>query len=171
MTIETVNPYTRQTLQKYKDDTLEEVKAKIIALRRTQQDWKLSLDNRLEELKQVKKRMESKTPELAALMSSEMGKPVAQSEAEVKKCIRLVDYIVENARAMLSPEHVKTEAKKSYIRFDPLGIVLLIMPWNFPSWQVMRAAIPALAAGNAVLLKHAVNRLGQQSETGRNLRT
>jgi len=155
LTIETVNPYTRQTLQKYKDETLEEVKAKIMALRREQQDWKLNVDNRVEKLKQVKKRMESKTSELAALMSSEMGKPVAQSEAEVKKCIRLIDYIVENAGAMLSPEQVKTEAKKSYIRFDPLGIVLLVMPWNFPAWQVMRAAVPALAAGNAVLLKHA----------------
>jgi acyl-CoA reductase-like NAD-dependent aldehyde dehydrogenase len=84
-----------------------------------------------------------------------MGKPVSQSETEVKKCIWLIDYLAENAGAMLAPEHVKTDAKKSYIRFDPLGTILLIMPWNFPAWQVMRAAVPALAAGNAVLLKHA----------------
>lgn len=155
MTIETVNPYTEQVLRKYKDETLEEVKAKIATLRRKQQDWKLSLDNRLEELKQVKKRMASKASELATLMSREMGKPVAQSEAEVKKCVRLFDYITENAGAMLAPEQVKTEAKKSYIRFDPLGTILLVMPWNFPAWQVMRAAVPALAVGNAVLLKHA----------------
>jgi acyl-CoA reductase-like NAD-dependent aldehyde dehydrogenase len=89
------------------------------------------------------------------LMTNEMGKPVSQSEAEVKKCILLLDYIAENARDFLAPEEVKTEAKKSYIRFDPLGVILLIMPWNFPAWQVLRAAVPAIAAGNAVLLKHA----------------
>jgi len=85
----------------------------------------------------------------------EMGKPVAQGEAEVKKCVWLTDYIVENAGAFLAPEQVKTDAKKSYIRFDPLGVVFLIMPWNFPAWQVFRAAVPAIAAGNGVLLKHA----------------
>lgn len=84
-----------------------------------------------------------------------MGKAVSQSEAEVKKCIWLMDYVLENAQTFLAPEQVKTEARKSYIRFDPLGTILLIMPWNFPAWQVMRAAVPALAAGNTVLLKHA----------------
>jgi succinate-semialdehyde dehydrogenase/glutarate-semialdehyde dehydrogenase len=153
--IETVNPYTMHVLEKYRDESLEEVKAKITALKRGQQEWKVSVDDRLEDLKQVKKRMESRVSELATLMTCEMGKPIAQSEAEVGKCIRLFDYIIENARGMLSPEQVKTEAKKSYIRFDPLGTILLIMPWNFPAWQVMRAAVPALAAGNTVLLKHA----------------
>lgn len=155
MTINTVSPYTGEILQKYEEDTLDEVKAKIAALGQAQREWKLSVESRLEELKQVKKRMESNISELAALMSREMGKPVSQSEAEVKKCIWLIEYLVENAGPMLSPELVNTDARKSYIRFDPLGTILLIMPWNFPAWQVMRAAIPALAAGNAVLLKHA----------------
>ena len=88
-------------------------------------------------------------------MTIEMGKPVAQSEAELRKCIWVIDYIIENALPMLSPESVKTEGEKSYIRFDPLGTILLIMPWNFPAWQAMRAAIPMMAAGNTVLLKHA----------------
>ncbi len=155
MTIETKSPYTGKILQKYNEETLGEVKAKVAALANAQREWKLSLESRLEELKQVKKRMELNISELAALMSNEMGKPVSQSEAEIKKCIWLIDYLVDNAGSMLSPEYVKTDAKKSYIRFDPLGTILLIMPWNFPAWQVMRAAIPALAVGNAVLLKHA----------------
>jgi acyl-CoA reductase-like NAD-dependent aldehyde dehydrogenase len=83
-----------------------------------------------------------------------MGKSISQSEAEVKKCALLLDYVIENSEELLAPEYIKTEARKSYVRFDPVGVVLLVMPWNFPAWQVMRAAIPALAAGNAVILKH-----------------
>jgi len=155
LTITTVNPYTEKKLQEYKEDTLEEIKGKIRSLKGAQRDWRKSIDARVDRLKGIKKRMEAELPTLSALMSTEMGKPVAQSEAEAKKCIGVTDYIIENAASMLSPEDVKTEAKKSYIRFDPLGTVFLVMPWNFPAWQVMRAAIPAMAAGNTVLLKHA----------------
>jgi acyl-CoA reductase-like NAD-dependent aldehyde dehydrogenase len=142
-------------IREYEEEDLEDIKAKIVGLKRAQKEWKLSLDTRLEALRQARKRLESGLAELALLISSEMGKPVAQSESELKKCLLLLDYVLGSAAAMLAPESVKTEAKKSYIRFDPLGTILLIMPWNFPAWQVMRAAIPALAAGNAVLLKHA----------------
>ena len=155
MTIVTINPYTGQKLHDYKEESLDDIKNKISSLKDAQLEWKRDTDARLEKLKEIKKKMETELPTLAALMSTEMGKPVAQSEAELKKCIWLVDYITENAGTMLSPEQVKTEAKKTYIRFDPLGTILLIMPWNFPAWQVMRAAIPAMAAGNTVLLKHA----------------
>lgn len=155
MAIVTINPYTGQKLHEYKEESLDAIKNKISSLKDAQLEWKLDLDARLERLKEIKKKMETELSTLAALMSTEMGKPVAQSEAELKKCIWVVDYITENAGTMLSPEQVKTEAKKTYIRFDPLGTVLLIMPWNFPAWQVMRAAIPAMAAGNTVLLKHA----------------
>jgi acyl-CoA reductase-like NAD-dependent aldehyde dehydrogenase len=155
MTISTINLYTRKVLAEYREEGLDDVKSKIAKLKSAQQEWKTSLDGRLDALRDVKKRSESNLQELSVLMSKEMGKPIAQGEAEVRKCMWLTDYIVENARAFLAPEQVKTEAKKSYIRFDPLGVVLLIMPWNFPAWQVFRAAVPAIAAGNAVLLKHA----------------
>ena len=153
--VKTVNPYTQQVIAEYREATIEDVKTKIAEMKRAQERWKLDLDARLDALKEVRKRMESHIPELAVLMSSEMGKPVAQSEAELKKCLLLFDYVINNAPTMIVPEQVKTEAKRSYIRFDPLGTVLLIMPWNFPAWQVMRAAVPALAVGNSVLLKHA----------------
>lgn len=155
MAIVTINPYTGQKLHEYKEDSLDDIKSKISSLKDAQLEWKRDMDARLERLKEIKKKMETELPTLAALMSTEMGKPVAQSEAELKKCIWVVDYITENAGTMLSPEQVKTEARKTYIRFDPLGTILLIMPWNFPAWQVMRAAMPAMAAGNTVLLKHA----------------
>ena len=153
--VKTVNPYTQQTVADYRESTLDDVRSKISELRRVQQEWKLDLDSRLEALKQARKRLESQMAELAVLMSTEMGKPVSQSEAEIKKSILLFDYVIQNAPAMIANEQVKTEAKKSYIRFDPLGTILLIMPWNYPAWQVMRAAVPALAVGNSVLLKHA----------------
>jgi acyl-CoA reductase-like NAD-dependent aldehyde dehydrogenase len=155
MPITTINPYTRKVLAEYRAETLDEVKGKIAKLRSAQQEWKLDLDRRLDALKQMRGRLESNLQELSALMTKEMGKPVTQGEAEVKKCIRTTDYIVENARQFLGPEQVKTEAKKSYVRFDPLGVILLVMPWNFPAWQVFRAAVPAIASGNGVLLKHA----------------
>jgi acyl-CoA reductase-like NAD-dependent aldehyde dehydrogenase len=153
--VRTVNPYTQQTIAHYRESSIEDVRAKIAELKRAQEKWKLDLHLRLDALKEARNRMESQLADLAVLMSTEMGKPVAQSEAEVKKCLLLFDYVIQNAPVMLAPEQIKTEAKKSYIRFDPLGAILLIMPWNFPSWQVMRAAVPALAAGNSVLLKHA----------------
>lgn len=155
MTIRTTNPYTEQFLREYEEASLDDMRSEIDRIRTAQREWKRDLDARLEALRQVRKRMKDKLSELSVLMSTEMGKPIAQSQDEVKKCIWLVDYVLDNAEAFLSPEHVRTEARKSYIRFDPLGVILLIMPWNFPSWQVLRAAIPALTAGNAVLLKHA----------------
>jgi acyl-CoA reductase-like NAD-dependent aldehyde dehydrogenase len=155
MTIKTINPYTRQVLSTYEEDTDEMVRIKLSNLKQAQSVWKESLDVRLDRLSEVRARLSSSIPELAELMSSEMGKPINDSEREVKKCLTVFDYIAENAEAMLAPESVKTEATKSYIRFDPFGTIFLIMPWNYPAWQVMRAAVPALAAGNAILLKHA----------------
>ena len=140
MPITTINPYTRKVLAEYPAETLEEVKAKIAKLKSTQEEWRLHLDRRLDLLRQVKQRLEANLQELSSLMTKEMGKPITQGEAEVKKCLWVIDYIVENARQFLTPEQVKTEAKKSYVRFDPLGVILLVMPWNFPAWQVFRAA-------------------------------
>lgn len=93
----------------------------------------------------------------AKLMAEEMGKPVRQGRAEIQKCAWVCDYYADHAEEFLKEEYIKTEASRSYICFEPLGIVLAIMPWNFPFWQVFRAVIPALMAGNAVLLKHASN--------------
>lgn len=94
---------------------------------------------------------------LAELAASEMGKPVRQGRAEVEKCASACDWYAEHAAALLAPEIVITEATRSYVRFEPLGVVLAIMPWNFPFWQVFRCAGAILSGGNAIVLKHAPN--------------
>lgn len=156
MTISTVNPYSLEKLKDYNEESETEIVSKIQKIREAQADWKKDIDNRIQYLKtELKPRLEKEKSGFAELMSREMGKPITQSIAEVEKCIKLIDYAAENFRNFLEPEPIKTEAAKSYVRFDPIGVVLIIMPWNFPMWQVMRAAIPALAAGNGVILKHA----------------
>jgi succinate-semialdehyde dehydrogenase/glutarate-semialdehyde dehydrogenase len=95
--------------------------------------------------------------DLARLMAVEMGKPLAQGRAEAEKCAWVCDYYAETAERFLSPEEIATDASRSYVAFNPLGVVLAVMPWNFPLWQVFRFAVPALMAGNAGVLKHAGN--------------
>ncbi|MDX1332582.1 MAG: NAD-dependent succinate-semialdehyde dehydrogenase, partial [Robiginitalea sp.] len=95
--------------------------------------------------------------ELSLEMTAEMGKPITQARAEIEKCAWLCRYYVEEAENHLAPRFVDTDASSSYVRYDPLGPVLAIMPWNYPFWQVFRFAVPALAAGNTALLKHAPN--------------
>ncbi len=155
MEVKTFNPYTNKQLGSYKIQDIDEVKRIISGLNSKQSQWKINMDERIGRLKESRKNFEKNMNNLAILMSSEMGKPITQSIAEVKKTLLLFDYYIENGKNFLSNEYVKTEASKSYIRFDPLGTVLIIMPWNFPLWQVARAAIPALLAGNTVILKHA----------------
>jgi succinate-semialdehyde dehydrogenase/glutarate-semialdehyde dehydrogenase len=101
--------------------------------------------------------LESRADELGRMITLEMGKPVTAAVAEVRKCATVCRHYAEHAVRYLSPEHIQTDARDSYVRFDPIGPLLAVMPWNFPFWQVFRFAAPALMAGNVGLLKHASN--------------
>ena len=98
--------------------------------------------------------------EYARFMAQEMGKPLTQGQNEVEKCAFVCDFYAEHAEQFLSPETIRTEANKSFVTYEPLGLILAVMPWNFPFWQVFRCAAPTLMAGNAVILKHASNVAG-----------
>ncbi len=156
MSINTVNPFTGKEIQEYGEFSKDQVREMVSKMRPGQKLWGSDMDARVDYFKNVlKPNLQKRRTELGKLMSMEMGKPLTQSLAEIDKCIKLVDYALETFREFLEPEFVKTEGKKTYVRFDPLGVIFIIMPWNFPLWQVMRAAVPAMFAGNAVVLKHA----------------
>jgi succinate-semialdehyde dehydrogenase/glutarate-semialdehyde dehydrogenase len=104
--------------------------------------------------------LRSRSGEFARLMALEMGKPIRQGRTEVEKCAWVCDYYAEHAERFLEPEIIATDARKSFVAFQPLGAVLAVMPWNFPFWQVFRFAAPALMAGNTGILKHASNVCG-----------
>lgn len=158
MPIESLNPATEELIKSYEPISDEEVE-KIIDRAdyefntwkfRSLIDKKLLMGNAANILREDKYKY-------AKILTKEMGKPLTEAAAEVEKCAWVCEYYAENTESMLKKEIIKTDASESFVRFDPIGIVLAVMPWNFPFWQVFRFAAPALMAGNAGLLKHASN--------------
>ena len=153
-----VNPATEEVIRDYPDHALEEVDEKLDLASRTFDFWRgFSFSERASFLKRAAEVLREGKAEYASLMTSEMGKTLASAEAETEKCAWVCDFYADHAEGFLSPEAVQTDASRSFVRFDPLGPVLAVMPWNFPFWQVFRFAAPALMAGNVGLLKHASN--------------
>ena len=153
-----INPFNNEPIKTYREHTSEEVGQIIDLVREAFQAWRqVSFAQRATLMKNAANLLRKRKEEFAALITREMGKIIRESRAEVEKCAWVCDYYAENAEMFLKEEYVETDANQSYIAFDPLGIVLAVMPWNFPFWQVFRFAAPALMAGNAGLLKHASN--------------
>ena len=158
MSLESVNPTTGKTLATYPEMTARQVEEILAACHAAHLEWReTSLAVRSEPLQRAAELLRDRRDSLAELMTSEMGKPVVQARAEVDKCAWVCDYYAENAQSFLAPEVIETDARKSFVAFEPLGVVLAVMPWNFPLWQVFRFAAPALMAGNTGVLKHASN--------------
>jgi succinate-semialdehyde dehydrogenase/glutarate-semialdehyde dehydrogenase len=156
MSFATVNPATGQTLATY--DLLDDsdVENALSRADEAQRPWGLRpVEERTEPLKRLGELFRERKSELAARMTTEMGKPITQAIAEAEKCAWVCDYYHENAADHLASVRVETDASRSYWAYRPLGVILGIMPWNFPFWQVIRFAVPAITAGNAALLKHA----------------
>jgi acyl-CoA reductase-like NAD-dependent aldehyde dehydrogenase len=160
-TIETVNPATGKVISSYETASQEEVNNKVKHSRIAFQRWQNTrIQERSELLRSLGKVMEKNKNGYAKLITEEMGKPIRQSIAEIDKCRWASNYYSDHAEAFLSDEIVPTEFYRSFVSFEPLGIVAAIMPWNFPFWQVMRFSIPALAAGNTIILKHSSKTVG-----------
>jgi succinate-semialdehyde dehydrogenase/glutarate-semialdehyde dehydrogenase len=158
MDVAAINPATGQTVKVYRETTAEEVRAAIATAHEAWHEWRArSFEDRGRLMRRCAGILRERKDSLARLMATEMGKPVKQGAAEAEKCAWACEHFARHAPAMLAPEDVATEAKRSYVAFDPLGVVLAVMPWNFPLWQVYRFAAPGLMAGNVAVLKHASN--------------
>lgn len=158
MPIQTINPVTGKVEKTFKEISLDEIYDAVEKADAAFKAWKeTSFAERSSLMKNAAQILREKKNDYGKILTLEMGKPVTQAIAEVEKCAWVCDYYADNAEKILAEEVVQTDASQSYVRFDPIGIVLAVMPWNFPFWQVFRFAAPALMAGNAGLLKHASN--------------
>lgn len=158
MAIQTINPATGKVEKTFEEMPLNKVNESIEKAETAFRKWKeVPFAERSILLKKAAFILRNKKDDYGRILTFEMGKPIVQAIAEVEKCALVCDYYADNTEKFLTPEIVQTDASESYVRFDPLGIILAVMPWNFPFWQVFRFAAPALMAGNTCLLKHASN--------------
>jgi succinate-semialdehyde dehydrogenase/glutarate-semialdehyde dehydrogenase len=158
MKIQSVNPFTEEVMKEFELMTPSEVDREIGKSRQAFSTWRdLPVSARAAYFRKLGEHLRGEKRGYAETMTREMGKPIREAVSEIEKCAWLCDYYSETGGKFLEPEEIGTEAKKSYVLFQPLGIVLAIMPWNFPFWQAFRFGIPATAAGNVVVLKHASN--------------
>ena len=153
-----VNPVNNKIIKSYDEFTSHEVENIVSLSDNAFLSWKqTSFSARAELMKNAARVLRENSEEYSVLMTLEMGKPILQSRAEVEKCALVCDYYADNAEKFLADELIETDALKSFVTYQPLGVILAVMPWNFPFWQVFRFAAPNLMAGNTGLLKHASN--------------
>lgn len=158
MNITSTNPYNNEEVATIKAFNLQEIEETLALAQHTYLEWRTtSFTERAEHLHNVALELEKNKEEYAKTMTLEMGKPITQAIAEVEKCVWVCRYYADNAPDHLAPKTIETDATKSYVRYEPIGVVLAVMPWNYPFWQVFRFIAPALMAGNIGVLKHASN--------------
>lgn len=158
MPLESINPATGEVIQRFEEWSSQKTAETIDAVDRAFLSWReRSFEERAKLVRNVAGILKKNQEEYARLMSTEMGKPVREARAEVEKCALCAEHYAGKSGEYLAPQVIRSDARKSYVRFDPLGTILGIMPWNFPFWQVFRFAFPALMAGNTCLLKHSSN--------------
>ncbi|MEX2141076.1 MAG: NAD-dependent succinate-semialdehyde dehydrogenase [Pirellulales bacterium] len=156
--MKSINPATGELIRDYAEHSDAEVARRIAAAERAFHEWRqMSFAERATLMKRAAALLRQERTAQARMMTAEMGKPIASAEAEVDKCAWGCEFYAEHAEQYLTDQIVATDASKSFVRYDPLGPILAVMPWNFPFWQVFRFAAPALMAGNVAVLKHAAN--------------
>jgi succinate-semialdehyde dehydrogenase/glutarate-semialdehyde dehydrogenase len=165
MNLISINPTNNKILESHKEISKNNINQIINSSYNTYLEWRnKSISYRSKKMKNLAKLLKQRKEELGVLMTQEMGKPINQSIAEAEKCAWVCEYYADNAGQFLSKKEISTDSKKSFISFQPIGLVLAIMPWNFPFWQVFRFASPTLMAGNVGILKHASNVQGCAKE-------
>src|SRR5262245_29027185 len=153
-----INPATGEPIRDYPEPGPDEVARRMERAAQMSAEWsRTAMSARASLIRRAAATLRAGRERFSHLMTEEMGKPIGAAEAEVEKCALGCDYFAEHAAHFLASETVASDATRSLIRYEPLGVVLAVMPWNFPFWQVFRAAVPALMAGNAMVLKHASN--------------
>lgn len=158
MSYQSINPFTGETFHSAATITDNELNSKLDKAGKAFRIWSNSdLGERASMLTRAAEILENDAEKHAGFMTSEMGKPISQSIAEVNKCAWLCRYFAENGEVFIQPQSMPSTAKESFVWFEPLGVIFAVMPWNFPYWQVFRFIVPNLAAGNTGLLKHASN--------------
>lgn len=158
MTMTTINPATGAKVADYPRMDAQQVQQALATAEECFQAWRQSsFAARADLMRKAAQHLRDSAPAFARLMAEEMGKPIKDGRAEVEKCAWVCEYYAEHAATFLAPERVATDASESFITYQPLGVILAVMPWNFPFWQVFRFAAPTLMAGNAGVLKHASN--------------
>ncbi len=157
----TINPATGEKLKDYPYLELSNLESAIENTHQAYIQWRdVSFSERAKAMLEATGVLKASKSKYAAIMAEEMGKPIADGEAEAEKCAWVCEYYAQNAEDFLKPEEINSDAARSAVHFLPLGVVFAIMPWNFPFWQVFRFAAPSLMAGNAALLKHSPNVFG-----------
>ena len=155
---ESINPYTGEHIYNFKELTKSELDDKIKLADECYLKWRqTSFEHRSDLMLKAAKELRTNQKLYAETITQEMGKPISQAMAEVEKCAWVCEYYAENSKEQLQNEEIKTDANESYVSFEPIGIILAVMPWNYPFWQVFRFAAPNLMAGNVGILKHASN--------------
>ncbi|MGB6976864.1 MAG: NAD-dependent succinate-semialdehyde dehydrogenase [Gammaproteobacteria bacterium] len=158
MKLQAINPTTNEVISEHAVLTSEQITNILQQTHAAFDKWrKLDFSERSRPMRQAAQVLRKDSERYARLMAEEMGKPLTQGRAEVEKCAWTCEFYAEHAQQFLQPELIKSDATKSFITYQPLGVILAIMPWNFPFWQVFRFACPSLMAGNTAVLKHASN--------------
>jgi succinate-semialdehyde dehydrogenase / glutarate-semialdehyde dehydrogenase len=156
--LKSIDPATGRELATFEEADSAAVEAAIAKAWEVRTGWRdAGVEHRTRLLKDVAGVLRADKARYAALLTAEMGKPIVEAEGEIEKCAWTAGWIADNAARLLADEPIESTASRSYVRYLPLGVILAVMPWNFPFWQAFRAGLPALAAGNVMLLKHASN--------------
>jgi acyl-CoA reductase-like NAD-dependent aldehyde dehydrogenase len=153
--VTTINPSTEEVLNEYEIMTKEEINEKVKKARNTFQDWKKDASKRTDLLYDFANQLKKDKDNLARKATNEMGKAIKEARSEVEKCAWAIEYYADNGQILSTDEVVNTDARKTVIRFQPIGVIGSIMPWNFPYWQALRFAAPSLMIGNTIVLKPA----------------